>query len=198
MRLPDFVRQLALRCALLPVPRAARARIAEELEEEYPGIRRQRGAVGARVVVISARAAAEWFGRADAVGEDILVNGTPFEIIGVAPAGFHGPEHPGDAELWVTIGSHDASVPQWGDVLGRTGGAWLHMVGRLGEGVALETARGELAALVQQVAEEFGDDGGGFRRFDVVLTAGTGTFGLRQRAVETCASCPWWWRRCCC
>ena len=45
VRLIDLVRRAGLRCALLPVPRASRGRVAHELEEEYPGVVRRRGGV---------------------------------------------------------------------------------------------------------------------------------------------------------
>jgi predicted permease len=61
----------------------------------------------------------------------------------------------------------------------------MSMLGRLRDGATLEAAHQELSALAAQIADEYGDDGGGFRRFSVQLTPGTGTFGLRERAVTT-------------
>jgi predicted permease len=139
----------------------------------------------ARVVVISARLQSQWFAGEQAVGRELLLSGTPFEVIGVAPPGFHGAEHPGESDLWFTLASHDASMPQWNDVFSRTGGVWMSMLGRLRAGATLEAAHQELSALAAQIADEYGDDGGGFRRFAVQLTPGTDTFGLRQRAVTT-------------
>jgi predicted permease len=152
------------------------------------GFRPEEGGEGsaANVVVISDRLRRRWFAAEEAVGREILLSGTPFEIIGVTPEGFHGPEHPGDVDVWVTLASHEASLPHWGDqILARSGGVWMHMVGRLRQGSTLESAQAEFEALAAQVAEEFGDDGGWFRRFSVQLTAGTGALGIRERAAST-------------
>ncbi len=155
------------------------------------GFRPEEGREGsaANVVVVSDRLRRRWLSgggaSADAIGRTILLSGTPFEIIGVTPDGFHGPEHPGDADIWVTLASHEASLPHWEDVFRRSGGVWMHMIGRLRPGTTTESARSELDVLVTRIAEEFGDDGGWFRQFSVQLTPGTGALGIRERATST-------------
>jgi len=57
---------------------------------------------GARVAVISDRLWRDWFGgRADVVGQTLVINALAFRVIGVAPVGFHGTERLGDADLWL-------------------------------------------------------------------------------------------------
>lgn len=154
---------------------------------EGRGFRPEEGAEAAasRVVVISDRQRRRWFAGEDAVGREILLSGTPFEVIGVTPEGFHGPEHPGDTDIWVTLASHEASLPHWGELTGVGDTVWMHMVGRLAEGVGLEAAREELTALHDQIAQEFSDDAPYLESLSVMLSPGTGALGVRERAATT-------------
>jgi len=139
---------------------------------------------GARVVVISERLRRRWFPVGDATGQEILLSGTPFRVIGVTTNRFHGAEHPGEADVWVTLASHEASLPHWGDAFESSGGVWMHMVGRLRDDVELAAARQELVAIYEQIAEEFGA-AGWFRDLSLLVTEGTGTFAARERAAGT-------------
>jgi predicted permease len=49
----------------------------------------------------------------DVIGRTLTLNGSRFEIIGVAEAGFRGPDRSGDADLWVPLASFRASMPSY-------------------------------------------------------------------------------------
>ncbi|MCW5970731.1 MAG: ABC transporter permease [Blastocatellales bacterium] len=103
-----------------------------------------------RVVVLSHAFWQRRFGaRADIVGQPITLNGVPHTVTGVMPATFKQPE-PGigaNPEFWMPLGI-DAS----GD--GRRSD-FLRVVGRLKDGVSVESARAEMAAIAARLAAEY-------------------------------------------
>jgi predicted permease len=76
------------------------------------------------------------------LGRTVLVNGAPFEIIGVMPAGFRGLEVSGP-DVWAPL-THLAQFRA--AHRGREDSAGLEIVGRLRAGVSKEHARARLAA----------------------------------------------------
>ena len=89
-------------------------------------------------------------GAANTVGSTLSLNGHPFEVIGVAPAGFFG----------LTVGSKfDVAVPLCAaqvfdgpaSRLDRRSWWWLHAVGRLKPGGGLASVKARLAALSPSV-----------------------------------------------
>src|SRR5207253_2645873 len=98
---------------------------------------------GNPVVVLSDKGWERHFKRDPKVlGRTVLVNGAPFEIVGVTPAGFRGLEV--DApDLW-------APLSQRGQFRladrGRESTAGVEIVGRLRPGVSRDDARAQLAA----------------------------------------------------
>lgn len=98
----------------------------------------------ARVVVLGHDLWQRAFGgRAEAVGEDVELQGARYRVVGVMPAGFRGISD--EAELWLPLsladqlyGPHYTTMRAW---------RWLGGVARLPPGEPLATARRELAAL---------------------------------------------------
>lgn len=102
----------------------------------------------AAVVVISESLWTRRFGRSqDAVGSELLVDGRPHTVLGVMPAGFR---YPYAGEAWIPMGIDPA-----GEDYRRAG---LNITGRLADGVSVEAARAELAALGEVVALEGPED----------------------------------------
>ncbi len=95
--------------------------------------------VGAgRLAVISDTLWRSRFGAArDVVGRTIRLNGQPFTIIGVMPAGFAYPE--GDMAAWLAIDLRTGDDPS------DRGNRYLFTVARLADGVGLDQARADLA-----------------------------------------------------
>jgi Acidobacterial duplicated orphan permease len=113
------------------------------------------GQLGAARVVMLADAF--WKRRFNAdpsvLGRTLNVEGQPYTIIGVLPAGFRGLS--GRAELWVPMASIPAEV---------LNGAWSHsfsMVARLAPGISPERAAQEVAALGRVVDETYPSRMGG-------------------------------------
>ncbi len=102
-----------------------------------------------RVVVLSHGAWTRRFGAdPEVVGGTLVLNGEPFVVAGVMPAGF---EYPTAAvELWVPISLiPDTGVPR------RRAIRWLDVVGRLSGGTSMEQARAEMATVAGRLAREY-------------------------------------------
>jgi putative ABC transport system permease protein len=108
-------------------------------EEDHPG--------APRVVVISHGVSERQLGGdAAAVGRTVTLNGTPFTIVGVMPAGF---DYPRGAELWTPI------VPSHPELVNDRNTGWLQVVGRLRPGVRSREALTEMDGLVRRLAEAY-------------------------------------------
>ncbi len=70
------------------------------------------------------------------VGRTIAINGRPFQVVGVMPEHFR---YPLNAELWIPERFDERELTT------QRGAHYLQVIGRLGEGVALERARDALA-----------------------------------------------------
>jgi putative ABC transport system permease protein len=82
-------------------------------------------------------------GRSDVIGSTIQLQGTTYEIIGVAPDGF---AYPGGARIWLPVRNNDAGC-------GR--GCYLFAsAGLLREGASPERARTELVAISERLSAE--------------------------------------------
>jgi predicted permease len=104
---------------------------------------------GVRVAVISYGLWQRRFnGSADAIGRKVILNDSPYEVIGVMPREFY--FLPGrDVDVWLP-----AAFPAWM----RTNMAWhdAHIVARLKPGVTVEQARSSMRALSMRVtAKDF-------------------------------------------
>jgi putative ABC transport system permease protein len=87
-------------------------------------------------------------------GQLITVDGRPFEVAGVMPAGF---DFPGEAELWVpmVLTPDDLSASQ-------RGAHYVSAVGRLRPGVSIEQARQDIDRIEQDIARQHPDKVGGY------------------------------------
>lgn len=78
------------------------------------------------------------------LGRSLSINGTPFEVVGVMPQGFHGiKEELEPAELWVPISMQTVVLQQPSMLTPHSGLYFLHLFARLSEGAA--TNKAELA-----------------------------------------------------
>lgn len=122
---------------------------------------------GARVAIVGASFARAWFGGTRAaVRERILVDRLPFEIVGVAAEGFHGPSRTGTADIWIPITSQAAMR-----VDSRSTGLFYTLIGRLRPGATLVQARDELDAIRANDAVAFPGQPR-YTRASVVVDAG--------------------------
>ncbi len=109
---------------------------------------------GHPVVVLSHAFWSKRFGRQpDVVGQKILLNGVPFEVVGVMPRGFTGAERGVERDLFVPMMMQAVVRPPRGgfagemdpDLLSMRGNSWLTGVGRLATGVTPEQAAAALS-----------------------------------------------------
>ncbi len=98
-------------------------------------------------------------GRADAVGQKILVNNYPMTIVGVSAAGFYGLDPSQSPQIRVPVQMQPIMMPSWtwvhsGDPRTR----WVQVFGRLKPGYTLESAAAPMQGLFLQI-----------RRFEMTL-----------------------------
>ena len=99
---------------------------------------------------------ARFAGRQDVLGREIRLNGHVFTIVGVAPAGFPGPQLGPARNLYVPMMMQPIMRPpragysgeQDPDLLRHRTNSWLFGVGRLKPGIEPERARAELETLM--------------------------------------------------
>jgi putative ABC transport system permease protein len=83
------------------------------------------------------------------IGQKLTLNGTGHEVVGVMPAGFYFPSK--EAEAWVPMGWNREQVAE----LRRP--HFLRAVGRLRDGVSVEQARAEMAAIAARLEKDYPD-----------------------------------------
>lgn len=113
------------------------------------------------VTVISYEAWRRRFGATrDVIGRDVIVNGTAFTIIGVAPADFVGVEVAFTAEMWFPIMMESQVSPRsrW---LESRRFENLYVAGRLRPGTTNAAASAALSATAAELEREFPDDNKG-------------------------------------
>ena len=101
---------------------------------------------------------AQFNGDPTVVGRTIAVNGRPYQIIGVAPAGFRGVFTPLKIDAWVPLATQPHVHPQR-DLADQP---WLWTFGRLHDGIEPSQARSELSTLAAGWVSAGGD---GFDRY---------------------------------
>ncbi len=128
-------------------------------------------------VVLSDRVWRDRLGRRnDVVGTPVRINGRPFTVLGVMPAGFAGTFPGMRISAWVPL-RDAAGVLDAGIDLTSNRDRVLMAMGRLAPGVAREKARDELASLVA------GADGGAFPERGVALRSASGVHPLLKGLV---------------
>ena len=106
------------------------------------------------VAIISYKLWQERFeGTAEAIGAHVVLDGTSFTVIGVAPTAF-GLE--GDASVYTPLGQ--IQLPRMSNRAAR----FIHVVARLAPGVSIQEAQAELALIGRRLAGQFPQFNGGF------------------------------------
>jgi predicted permease len=89
------------------------------------------------------------------IGHELLVNGEPFSVIGVAGAGYRGTTILAP-DFWVPMTAHARGLSTE-ELLRSRGANWLVMGARLRPGVTLDQARQAMSAFMQQLAAQYPD-----------------------------------------
>jgi predicted permease len=98
-------------------------------------------------------------------GRQLLLNGQPFTVVGVAPAEFNGAEAGRTNDIYVPMAMQALVRPPRGgysgemnpDLLSKRGPRWLDMIGRLKPGVTAEQAQAAMSTLAGQLAQAYPD-----------------------------------------
>jgi predicted permease len=104
-----------------------------------------------RVAIVSYRFWQQQGADANLLGRVLRIDGEPFTVIGVAPKGFIGTSIPGP-ELWMPFGA---------DVVARDAHT-LMVIGRLRDGVSIESAAPALATVSRRLEQAFPDVNAGW------------------------------------
>jgi putative ABC transport system permease protein len=92
-------------------------------------------------------------GQADVVGKGVRLDGTPYTVIGVMPAGFRFPLAFADA-IYTPLHAN----PSWAKARGMH---WMRTVARLKEGVSLEQGQADMQRVLADMAREWPEQEGG-------------------------------------
>ena len=90
------------------------------------------------------------------VGKSLLLNGTSFNVIGVAPGGFAGLLVAIEPDFWAPVTVAEQMLHDAGRLTNRRG-YWLFAVGRLNPGVDAPRAGSEVNRLAQLIEQEHPD-----------------------------------------
>ena len=89
-------------------------------------------------------------GRADVVGQAVMVNGFPMTVAGVAPQSFWGVD-PGEVpDIWVPEAMKLQVLPSWTDILDNPRARWLHVFARLKPGSTADAVTSTLQPWFEQ------------------------------------------------
>jgi predicted permease len=115
------------------------------------------------VLVISHGAWQRRFGgSADVVGRTIRVNGAPFTIIGVGPAGFHGVNSLFGPDGWVpTMMSEQVLPAQFRTWMNERRALVFTLAGRLAPGISIDQARANLIGVAASLERTYPEPNGG-------------------------------------
>ncbi len=129
-----------------------------------------------RVAVLSVGLWKRRFGSDPAVlGRPLVLDGTPFTVVGVMPPNFEFPA--AEVDVWIPLSNvGEDAVPHRREV------RWLDVVGRLAPGTAVESARAGIDALFSRLARQFPESNAGFDRA-VVLPLSTALTGDVRRPI---------------
>ncbi len=91
------------------------------------------------------------------VGSTVIVNGHPFEVVGIAPEDFRGPVNFADVPLYVPIMMQRELSPG-NDWIESRGNNMMTAVGRLRDGVTVERAEQVMSSVLLQLKELYPED----------------------------------------
>ena len=92
------------------------------------------------------------------IGSSVSLDQRSFTVIGIMPAAFRFPFLTHGEQLWIPL----VQDPLFGSWMGRRGGHWLQVTGRLKPGVSIAQAEAELNAINARFARDFPAENGGW------------------------------------
>src|SRR6267378_914715 len=115
------------------------------------------------------------------IGQTILLNGTPYTVVGIAPAGFKGIVSLGRPDLlWIPITMRDYVLTgQLKDLESNRRFRWLSIVGRLKPQLDLDQARAAMKTIAVSLEKEYPRDNKG--RTVELFSLNESALGINQR-----------------
>lgn len=95
----------------------------------------------------------QFSGRRDVIGQQLLLNGDSFTVVGVGPAGFRGTTILAP-DVWIPLTAHARGLPA-AEVLRSRESNWLVMAARLKAGVTADQVRAYLATFSADLERQF-------------------------------------------
>jgi putative ABC transport system permease protein len=131
----------------------------------------------APVVVLSHRLWQRRFGgEANAVGQQLILDGKSYTVVGVAPPGF---QYPNKTELWFPPLRLAPEINETFDVTQTRGFGYLSAVARLKPAVSLEQAKAEMETITARLRKQYPETNN--NRFNRVVTLQTHLVGETSR-----------------
>jgi len=124
------------------------------------------------------------------IGRDIRLNGSPFTVIGVTPAGFDGDVVGEQMSLYVPL-SMQPEIIRGRHWRNRPGNSWLSVIGRLKPGITREQAQANLNVVFQQAQKsDYGaslscDDRKGITDLSIKVSPGGGGLSDLRASYKT-------------
>ena len=121
--------------------------------------RRDEETAGQHVAILSANLwRSRFHGDPAIVGKSFNLNGRPYTVVGVMPAGFQFPISAQGNDLWITI-ARDNEVDHPGDraTTSFRGAHFLRVVARVKDGVTLAQANAEMSTIAHALATQYPD-----------------------------------------
>ncbi len=113
---------------------------------------------GERVAVLSHQLWKEQFGGDPAIaGKSILLDGQPYTVVGVAPAGFNFPVRNRQVHVWTTL-ARDASSSTITPITEQRGARLLDVTARLKTGVSVAQAHAQMDTVADALARQYPDE----------------------------------------
>jgi predicted permease len=92
--------------------------------------------------------------RADIVGQTILLNNAPYEVVGVVPASFRGTQNGMAVDLWAPIAQQQQLRPR-SQTLQARGWGWLRLIGRIAPQASFVKVQASLDRAAADLAQRF-------------------------------------------
>jgi putative ABC transport system permease protein len=131
----------------------------------------------APVVILSHKLWLKRFGgEANAVGQQLILDGKSYTVIGLAPPGF---QYPNKTELWFPPLRLAPEINETSDVTQTRGYGYLSAVARLKPAVSLEQAKAEMETITARLRKQYPETNN--NRFNRVVTLQTHLVGETSR-----------------